>query len=370
MLKVIRRRIKKLYIIIYIYAKFLNLHNQISNRKIWRKAFVNYFMEEQYGCKLDKKQAIINKKLLLNGFISRKIKLVKSTEKYLLHRDDLILICVVKNELQEMPIFFSHYRKLGIKRFVFIDNMSTDGTLQYLLDQEDTEVYRVNEEFCSFMKEGWINRILSMYGFNQWYLVVDADELIVWPRIKEISLKNMLNVFRKKRMRRPLAMMLDMYSNGLLYNFSGEDIFKEYCYCDKDSYYWQENQRVNIMIGGPRERAFKIKVWLSKTPLFYFKPLEIFCCAHYMYPYQKYNDAKCPIVLLHYKFAFKENYNEMREYTRRGKDEIRIAESNVYIRKRGFKLFYKNSMCLDKLEKLLELQYVYDITRDDCLHLK
>lgn len=76
-----------------------------------------------------------------------------------------------------------HYRKLGIKKFIMIDNASSDGTMKFLMKQRDAEVYRVNEKFQSSVKEGWINQIFALYGFHRWYLIVDADELITWPQL-------------------------------------------------------------------------------------------------------------------------------------------------------------------------------------------
>src|SRR5262245_53663554 len=39
----------------------------------------------------------------------------------------VILVAVVRNEIQRLPGFLSHYRRLGIDRFMFIDNDSSDG---------------------------------------------------------------------------------------------------------------------------------------------------------------------------------------------------------------------------------------------------
>ncbi|MBV8060344.1 MAG: glycosyltransferase family 2 protein, partial [Alphaproteobacteria bacterium] len=44
---------------------------------------------------------------------------------------------IVRNELVRLPYLLEYHRKLGIKQFFFIDNLSTDGTLDYIKSQPD-----------------------------------------------------------------------------------------------------------------------------------------------------------------------------------------------------------------------------------------
>lgn len=48
------------------------------------------------------------------------------------------LLSLLKNELYFLPAFLSHYRRLGVQRFVFLNDGSDDGSVEYLLDQPDT----------------------------------------------------------------------------------------------------------------------------------------------------------------------------------------------------------------------------------------
>lgn len=353
---VINKNLLKLYI------SFKMKYMKIPNKNKWEKAFFQYFIDLQYGYSAPKNRIISDKKKLLEGFASKSMKLVYKSRKKIQKSENKapILICVVKDELDILPLFFSHYRKIGIKRFVMIDNMSTDGTLEYLKKQADTDVFMVNEEFGEFVKEGWINRILALYGYNRWYLVVDADELLVWPHMEEKSLEEMLKIFQRRKEYRPMAVMLDMYSKGFLYQSNIQDVYREFCYCDKNTYYWLDNQVVDILSGGPRERKLNCKAWLNKTPLFYFRPMDLFCCAHYMYPYKKLDDAKCLVALLHYKFAYENNFKKMRDYIRNGADSDRVEESIGYTKSRKISFYYEDSICLDDTGKLCEIECISD----------
>ncbi len=45
---------------------------------------------------------------------------------------DLALVCTVRNSASYLPAFLAHYRRLGVTRFVFVDDRSDDGTAELL----------------------------------------------------------------------------------------------------------------------------------------------------------------------------------------------------------------------------------------------
>ena len=57
------------------------------------------------------------------------------------------LTSVVKNEMFFLPAFLAHYRALGVRRFVFLDDRSTGGTRQYLLEQPEGMVLGSGRRF-------------------------------------------------------------------------------------------------------------------------------------------------------------------------------------------------------------------------------
>ena len=112
---------------------------------------------------------------ILEEFLTVKIDKVSDRELVQSDSHKPILICVLKNEVIKIQYFMEHYRKLGIENFVFLDNMSTDGTFEFLLEQEDAIVYRCEHPFVSNRKIAWINRLIAEIGLNRWYLMVDSD---------------------------------------------------------------------------------------------------------------------------------------------------------------------------------------------------
>src|SRR5437868_8154974 len=75
-----------------------------------------------------------------------------------------IILCHVRDEAELLPYFLKHYREIGVKRFAFVDNGSTDNTLPYLLDQSDCDVFQFTG---SFRESGlgmiWKNLLLLTY---------------------------------------------------------------------------------------------------------------------------------------------------------------------------------------------------------------
>ncbi len=78
-----------------------------------------------------------------------------------------VVVVVVKDDLERMKLFFDHYRHLGVRKFIVVDNNSTDGTREYAIEQAGTRVYLVKEAFQTQKKEAWIEKVLAITGYNR-----------------------------------------------------------------------------------------------------------------------------------------------------------------------------------------------------------
>ena len=75
-----------------------------------------------------------------------------------------VVIAGVRDEMVHLPHFLRHHRASGARRFAFIDNGSVDGTLAYLLEQPDCDVYRhVGDYLLSASSAVWRNLLLDRY---------------------------------------------------------------------------------------------------------------------------------------------------------------------------------------------------------------
>ena len=251
--------------------------------------------------------------------------LIKKAEK---KKDKILLICVVKNDLLRIKKFIDHYRKLGIKSFIFLDNGSTDGTFEYLMSQNDCEIYQSTDCYSSLRRVVWINKLISYYGCGFWYVVVDSDEFILYQGLEKISISDLIKYADSKGIYRISGFLLDMYSKGSLFRLEkNEDFIKEYRYFDKKGYDIHNTNYGVSIIGGPRKRKFGTFNELAKCPIFKLNQDDIVASSHFLLPriMSRYN----PIWILigHYKFI---NFNDIHKINDAVKNENYASGSVEY----------------------------------------
>jgi len=110
--------------------------------------------------------------------------------------DAMTLVTFLRDEMYFLPAFLAHYRRQGIERFVMVDDRSTDGSRELLLDQPDVMVlgtrWRYGEvgplapsrrvkQRSSRTKDAWLNLLSARYGLGRWTARADLDEFIVLP---------------------------------------------------------------------------------------------------------------------------------------------------------------------------------------------
>lgn len=94
----------------------------------------------------------------------------------------LLLFATVRNEMQRLPFFLNHYRKLGIDHFLFVDNESDDGTPDLLRDQPDVSLWSTGHSYrAARFGMDWLAWLMIRFGHGHWCLTVDADELLLLP---------------------------------------------------------------------------------------------------------------------------------------------------------------------------------------------
>lgn len=125
------------------------------------------------------------------------------------------VICPIKNESALLPHFLDHYRRLGIQRFIFIDNASTDGGTEYLCAQPDCRVYFTEQPYEeSKFATAWINEIIERDSIEGWLLYADVDEHLVYPDCESAAIAEYCGELQRRGFDSAYALMLDMYPEG------------------------------------------------------------------------------------------------------------------------------------------------------------
>lgn len=174
---------------------------------------------------------------------------------------------VVHNEISRLPYLLEHHRKMGVNRFFFIDNNSKDGSREYLLQQSDCHVFFTSNSYAEATYGiEWVKSLLDQHGVGHWCLILDADELFIYPHFENVPIRKFCNFLDQEGSDTVYTFMLDMYPEGSLANAvctPGTPFSKITPYFDRD--YWFVD-RIHLkkqkpfppqeVIGGPRTRCF------------------------------------------------------------------------------------------------------------------
>lgn len=128
---------------------------------------------------------------------------------------EIRVFTVVKNEMARLPYFLDYHRNLGANRFIFLDNGSTDGSYAFLLKQPDCHVFHTSDKYSEATSGiKWTKRLLDEYGTGHWCMVLDADELLVYPECETVNIRKFCDFLDSEGSEVLYTFLLDMYPKG------------------------------------------------------------------------------------------------------------------------------------------------------------
>ncbi len=233
---------------------------------------------------------------------------------------DILLFSTFRDEYVRLPYFMKYYRALGVSHFLMVDNGSTDGGREYLADQPDVSLWSTNASYKrARFGVDWLNWLQQKYGHDHWTLVVDPDELFVYPFCDTRPIRALTDWLDVSQIKSFGAMLLDMYPKGRIdaqpYR-PGQDPIEIAAWFDPGNYMISKNHAYgNLWIqGGPRARVFfadtpKKAPALNKIPLVKWNRRYAYLSStHMLLPrglnltYDAWGGEKASGVLLHAKF--------------------------------------------------------------------
>ncbi len=233
----------------------------------------------------------------------------------------------VRNELLRLPYFLKYHREMGVDRFFFVDNDSTDSTVDHLLSQTDVHVFHTDASYAeSKCGVDWLNVLLKHFGTGHWTMTLDADELFVYPMCEKVPLRKLLEYLEQSGAQAVMTFLLDMYSEKPIKDSvytSGEPFLSTCEYFDSDSYHVRGKNGVPVR-GGPRHRLFwegknreKPSPVLRKIPMVKWREDLSYEASTHVIPNVKH--AELTGVLQHFKFfsdfhSYAEKETERKEH--------------------------------------------------------
>lgn len=175
---------------------------------------------------------------------------------------EVLLASIVRDEELRLPYFLAYYRELGVSRFLFVDNDSTDQTRSLLLSQPDVHLVHTASSYAAGRcGVEWLNGILHRWARGHWTVVADADELLVYPGCETASLPTLARRLEGEGADAMLTFLLDMYGEGPIREAAyvpGTPFLHTCPYFDADSYtLGASGLRSKIPArGGARRRLF------------------------------------------------------------------------------------------------------------------
>jgi Glycosyl transferase family 2 len=190
--------------------------------------------------------------------------------------DELLVITVVRNGALYVRSFLEHYRALGVRHCVFLDNCSTDDTVDRLCAHAGVTVLQTDAPYEKF--ENTMKRYLAeRFSAHRWNLCADIDELFDYPLACELPLEGFLQYLNERRFTAVVAQMLDMFSELPLgeHESSPDDrLMDTYGYydisaIDRHPYEWADPPRPAVAMhwGGIRRTVFGTNNGLTKAAL-------------------------------------------------------------------------------------------------------
>ncbi len=226
---------------------------------------------------------------------------------------DAVLCCLaVRNEAPRLPFFLDYYRRLGVGRFLAVDNGSDDDTAELLLAEDDVHLWHSATSFGrANFGSAWFEVLLRAHGVGRWCVVVDADELLVYPGCETRPLKALCRGLDRLDRRAVTALHLDMYSDRPVSETAyrpGQD-FREVCpFFDRTPYHERHENSGPYRhqagyFGGARRRALGGRDYcLSKVPLLKYDTDVVLGGGQHFTNLPPTKVAPDAAALLHFKF--------------------------------------------------------------------
>lgn len=232
------------------------------------------------------RHALLRRRRLIETQLS--MRQVAGPGRFNLKDDEAVGVCVGQNTEFYLPFFFEWHENLGIKKFIYFDNASTDNSIEVakrypnVIVVSCTAPFRTHQEYIRYYS-------ITKFVRGGWRLVIDSDELFDYPGSDRVPLRELLQWLNASGKTGVVAHMLDMIPDGGLSDIDNTSYTSAIASCPlydisaierKDyyddslwfSYFLKQNtinsDVIKFHFNGIRKILFNEDCCLSKHPLF------------------------------------------------------------------------------------------------------
>src|SRR5215217_4526258 len=132
------------------------------------------------------------------------------------NEDELVLVCMIRDGRPYVNSFVEHHTSMGIKHLFFLDNGSTDGTVEVLKKYDNVSVLRTGLPFKRY-EVSMGQYLVERFGQEgRWCLYADMDELFDYPYSDVVSLNSLLRYLNERSYTAVVTQVLDMFADRAL----------------------------------------------------------------------------------------------------------------------------------------------------------
>ena len=310
---------------------------------------------------------------------NRRVSLLQSSAKHLhgplyvaLEPDEAIVLCVVKDGESLVHSFIEHYLELGFKHIFFLDNGSTDKTVEIIQKYRQTTVVSSSEPFEKYYVT-FKNFLIQTFGQGKWCVVADIDEFLNFPLSRH--LEDVLVYLNQHGYDTVCVQMLDMFSKeGIAISrrrdsWSLERLKSTFCYYDLSDigrrkyvrrFQSPAHQGLRFLYGGIRKTVFKRDCFLTKEVFFWAHGGTRLKSSHLL---KRAKLADFSVAFLHYKFAenfYSSTVKAVAQQNHWRKSHEYKAYLAILEQKQGtLSLFQSSSLVFEEIDDLISSNFLF-----------
>ncbi len=273
---------------------------------------------------------------------------------------EIRLFMRARNESLRLPYLLKYYSDQGVDRFFIIDNASVDETCPYVLSQKNTHVFYTSQRYSRFRNgTSWIQHLLCKYGKGYWCLVVDADEIFIYPDYEKASLKKLCSFLDREGATALENTLLDMYSDKpirLAEYKKGDSLFSKFPFFDKQISSGIIGGKDDAGVPDMRKRVFNIDSCLNKVTLFKFSPGVFVNQGYHSIEGVSLSSIKGAVLHFAYgSYLINKSWEESEREEYFGKGTMYKVFKQKFIESKDLCLYYPGSVKMKNSSQLVDL---------------